>query len=1169
MYLKSLALKGFKSFAEPASIRFEPGVTVVVGPNGSGKSNVVDAVAWVLGAQAPSAVRSSRMDDVIFAGTAHKPALGRAEVSLTIDNSDGALPMAASEVRITRTLYRDGESSYALNGTPCRLLDITEMLSDTGMGRQQHMIVSQNQIDAVLNARPTERRAVVEEAAGILKYRKRRERAERRLLATDADLKRLSDLTGEVRRRLRPLQKQAEAARRHADLLSELEALRVCLAGREVADLRERLRGHKARGEAQATERAELRAELDEIGALVADSEQRLAVHGLDDHSERLARLEGLRARAAGLAAVAAERKRGLARERAALGDQGLAVSLRDELSRCRAELESLAPAEAAAAQGRSALEQAQALLAQDRAAHEAEWAGFVPFGAAEATEAAEARGELAAIESAVAMNTAERQRQLDRLEESRTRLSDGASRLDQQRRELAGCDASTATLREQSAAASAVHAAAADALEDALAARGSAEGNVRHWTARQEALAMAVDSSAQGVPAEVMAACDGIVGLLGDLVDVEPGAEAAFAAAVGEAASAVVARDAAAARSVLHRLEASDAAAAVIALEGVEPGQHGAPVAGSRGQESLRGQEMLRTRVRASDPDVSRLLDLMLESVVLAQGDWRAAADVWTRHRDAVVVTAAGDRLSSRGWRLGVHGAAGIAAALAESQERATEARAAFERATEACVRARAALSDIQGQVAELGLSLAEAESRAASIAQSIARLEADRSDASAAEGALRDHLAEVSSHLDECVRNRARISSRLPELEAAEKAAAERARQAAEARAALDERALELASTAADQRAQDAGRTQRRRMLEERAAELQQRLAAHDASRAAAGGRIAALEREAAVLDTLRQSVEDRSAALDAQVAEIRALRRRHSELARALAAELDDLRQRSAGADRRHEALRTAETRHEIEEAETRTLLQTAVERLRDTYGVSASEAVEMPLPPLRKGTDPQQRLDELSAELEVMGPVNPLALAEYDELSERHELLSGQLDDIRSARRDLNRVIRSIDAEIRTVFAAAFADVAANFEVLFEALFPGGEGRLALSDPDDLLDCGIDISAKPSGKNVKRLSLLSGGERSLAALAFLFAVFRSRPSPFYVMDEVEAALDDVNLHRFLALVDEFRSEAQLVIVTHQKRTMEAADCLQGVSMKPGGSSMVVSERVSEAA
>ena len=1168
VYLKTLTLKGFKSFAEPASIRLEPGVTVVVGPNGSGKSNVVDAVAWVLGAQAPSAVRSARMDDVIFAGTAHKPALGRAEVSLTIDNSDGALPMAASEVRITRTLFRGGESSYALNGVGCRLLDIIELLSDTGMGRQQHMIVSQSQIDAVLNARPVDRRAVVEEAAGILKYRKRRERAERRLLATDGDLTRLSDLTREVRRRLRPLQKQAEAARRHADLLSELEALRVHLAGREIADLREQLRVYKGEGQALAAEKAGLRAELDEISAGVTENEQQLARHGIDDHSERLARLEGLRARAAGLAAVAAERRRSIEREKAVLADHDLAAGLRGEMERCRRELETVAAAEAAAAEDRRRLGQLREGLAADRAAFEAEWGDVSLFGAEEVGEVAEARGELSALQSAIALNRSERQRLAHRLEESERRLKDLAARVDRHRSQLARRETEIAGLRKESAAADTARAAAAAAVEAAVAADSAAEGNLRHWTARREALAMALDESVKPVPDDVLAASDGVLGLLGDLVEVDPGLEAAFSAAAGDAVSAVVVRHAAAARRVLHSLEVNDAGAAVIALEGLGSNREAVAAAVAAGSGRI-GQEPLRGRVRAADPDVGRLLDLLLAPVVLVEGDWQAAADVWTHRPGVVAVTAAGDRLSSRGWRLGVHGAAGIRPALVEASQRAEAARTSCEQAGAACERARAELGESQKQVDQLGRRQGEAELGAASTAEAIAHLESDRRDLETATGAMRDHLAEVTRRLEESVSRGAEIESRLPELEAAEASAQQRTRQAAEARNDLDRRAQEVAARVAEQSGADAGLKQRQRMIEARVVELQERLVAYDASMAAAGGRLAALEREATVLETLKLAVQDRTAALDTGLAEIRELRRKHSDKARVLAADLDDLRRRSADADRRYETLREAEGRHDIEEAELRTLFQGAVERLRDSYGLSPFEAAEAPVPELPEGLKPQERVDQLAGELEIMGPVNPLALTEYDELYERHELLSGQLDDIRAARRDLNRVIRSIDGEIKIVFSSAFADVAANFEVLFEALFPGGEGRLALTDPDDVLNTGIDISAKPSGKNVKRLSLLSGGERSLAALAFLFAVFRSRPSPFYVLDEVEAALDDVNLHRFLALVDEFRSDAQLVIVTHQKRTMEAADCLQGVSMKPGGSSMVVSERVSEAA
>ncbi|MGH9187414.1 MAG: AAA family ATPase, partial [Acidimicrobiales bacterium] len=339
MFLKTLTLKGFKSFAETTVLDMEPGVTVVVGPNGSGKSNVVDAIAWVLGAQAPSAVRSQKMDDVIFAGTAKRPALGRTEVALTIDNGAGLLPIDFSEVTITRTLFRSGDSEYAINGVPCRLLDIQELLSDTGVGRQQHTIISQGQIDAVLNARPEERRLVVEEAAGVLKFRRRKEKAERRLTATEGNLTRVQDLLREVRRQLRPLERQADAARRHGDLVAELTALRRFLAGREIAGLRaRRVSAARTRAELGADESA-LKASLAQLDTAVSATEAQLSAIGGHDLGDHLARIEALRERARGLAAVLAERRRSLDRERGSVVDAAVVASLEAEAARLADEL--------------------------------------------------------------------------------------------------------------------------------------------------------------------------------------------------------------------------------------------------------------------------------------------------------------------------------------------------------------------------------------------------------------------------------------------------------------------------------------------------------------------------------------------------------------------------------------------------------------------------------------------------------------------------------------------------------------------------------------------------------------------------------------------------------------------------------------------------------------
>jgi chromosome segregation protein len=427
VFLKSLTLKGFKSFADATTMQLEPGVTVVVGPNGSGKSNVVDAIAWVLGAQAPSSVRSQKMDDVIFAGTAKRPALGRAEVVLTLDNSSGVLPIEFTEVTISRTLFRTGESEYAINGVTCRLLDVQELLSDAGVGRQQHVIVSQGQIDAVLNARPEDRRSVIEEAAGVLKYRRRKEKSERRLDATEANLLRVQDLLREVRRQLRPLERQADAARRHGDLVAELSALQLFLAGREIAGLRTRLTslaGDKL--ELDDTDKR-LRAELAALDTDVLAAEAELTARGDSDIGDEMVRVEQLRERSRGIAAVLVERRRSLERDRGQLMDGGVvanleadAARLRDEVDLVAAELTAIGP------EADELTAQEEAFAAERRTVLST--LNEVTSGATTASAAAaEVRGEMRSIQNGVDRAEGE----LRRLETRRDALRDRAERLE------------------------------------------------------------------------------------------------------------------------------------------------------------------------------------------------------------------------------------------------------------------------------------------------------------------------------------------------------------------------------------------------------------------------------------------------------------------------------------------------------------------------------------------------------------------------------------------------------------------------------------------------------------------------------------------------------------------------------------------------------------------
>jgi len=817
MFLRSLTLKGFKSFADPTTLELEPGLTAVVGPNGSGKSNIVDAVAWVLGAQGPRSVRSTRMDDVIFAGTGRRSALGRAEVTLTIDNTSGLLPIGLSEVTITRTLFRtSGESEYAINGAPCRLLDVQELLSDTGVGRQQHVIVSQGNLDAVLDARPEDRRLIIEEAAGILKFRRRKEKAERRLEATEANLVRLADLNREVGRQLKPLERQADAARRHDALADELRALRLHLAGRELAALAARQQAATTARTRLGADETSIKVELRGLDSSVAAAEAWVASAGGTGLGEALGRLEALRERARGLAAVLTERRRSLGRERAVAVDASVISALESEAARLAVELAEVTTESGELAPLRSELAEAEAAVARELEA--------LAMPTPRANRAAEARGELAAVRTGAERGRAEMARLRARL----LSLETQASTLDAQRA-ARQAEVDGLAVQEQMAVAGAAQADArrVEALAGLETARAGARETAaaeRVWAARAEALALALAESAG---ADRLAGVTGVLGPLAGLVEVDCGWEDAWAAAAAELAHTIVVDGVGAARKLLAGLDGANAG--ILALGAPAAALHGVP-AGCPG-------EPLRGHVRSSHPGIERALDILLAGTVVVTGGWAEALDVSLAHPEIVALTRSGDRFGVTAWRRGNTGTAATRVALDEAR---TQAEVAVTASAGAAAR-----------LAEVGVEADEAATVARTAAQgreaAVRAARAARGELERAQVRRREALAEaegVGSHLDQLARRLAHEESRiqelaelLPVLEAEETAGAAEATRLGAARAEVTERmsALRSRRTGLDMRATGLG--DRRAYLSLRLTEVEDRLARHGAERAAAG--------------------------------------------------------------------------------------------------------------------------------------------------------------------------------------------------------------------------------------------------------------------------------------------------------------------------------------------
>ena len=1043
MFLRSLSLRGFKSFADKTTLEFTSGISVIVGPNGSGKSNIVDAISWVLGEQGPRALRGTNMGDVIFAGSPARPALGIAEVRLVIDNDAGRIPIPASELEISRAVYRSGESEYRLAGRPCRLLDIQEVLSDSGVGRALHTIVGQGQLDAVLWARPEERRQFIEEAAGIAKHRRRRDRAERKLAGLEQDLVRLQDLAAELRRQLKPLKQQADLARRHESLTAEAADVARSLAAARLHQLYVERERRLPVWEAVAARQQQMRERLAQLDNQIAGLDgERAVAEAAERRAEELFQA-AVAARADAESRLrSAIRREGEARERAGTAGNRTArlFALEEELERTGQSLATV----------RAAFEEKESALRAAEAAYEEELS----------EELSGLRARIRELEQRAEQLEAE----IERLDATETPLAAEEAELTKRQADLAG-ELAELGVRERGL----------------LARRELLEARRKELT---ETAGTRLVERSTGNP----------IGILRELIAVPEHLQKALDAALASLGDAVVYAHH---EDLLADAQNDSANGVVLMAAEREP----EPAKDEASQP--RAGEPLLDRV-TPDPRIRRLASLVLSNVYLA-GGLREAQALQRAHPRTQFVTLDGFLVGEAFLR--TPGApdrwleevateqAAVERQLASTRERLSEgARLRTEMA--------ARLDAVKAQLEEADVAITAAADEMANTERELASLRRDDQLLSERLGAAPESPIDLRVEVEALRRDRSRLEVAVQRLHK------EIASLASEDPAAL----LESVRDAQAERAR----------AEELLRNAEGNLAGAEAARRAA---TEALRRVQAELDRNNRAWRE-------EAAKAERVRQEHEEDDRAR----HDLETRIADAEK---ILREG---HDADPQET-------VAALSDEDTVDAL----------------QRRADVVARRLNLLGRVNMLALGELDSLQERHDFLTRELEDVKAARRDLHQVIREIDGRIAELFQTAFSDVSREFASLFSTMFPEGEGRLTLLDPAGPLTSGVEIEARPGRGRVKRLSLLSGGERALSSLAFLFAIFRARPSPFYVLDEVEAALDDVNLHRFLEVLREFARDSQILVVTHQKRTMEIADVLYGVSMRNDGASRVISQRL----
>jgi chromosome segregation protein len=1147
LYLKSITLKGFKSFAQPTTLNLEPGITCVVGPNGSGKSNVVDALAWVMGEQGAKTLRGGKMEDVIFAGTETKGPLGRAEVQLTIDNADGALPIEYSEVTISRVLFRNGASEYAINGETCRLLDVQELLSDSGLGREMHVIVGQGQLDTVLRATPIERRAFIEEAAGILKYRRRKEKTERKLEAMQANLTRLSDLTAELRRNLKPLGRQAEVARAAKEIGAIARAAKSKLLAFQITALKNQLESASKSESERRAESSYAQSQLTATRTGIQELETQLVSGELDALRQQLFGFESQETKLRNLQNLAQQRIALIGRQEFSSREIEVA-DLGSQLKQAEADLDSL----------EAEIAKTAALLAEretERLRAAASLAAFEADALRQRSLVENQERERSVLANQVSVLNSKAEGFAGQMQNLEISLKDAVAKiaqlsLEQEQIQPTATSTSDEELRVAYEKSQVAESAQRTKLDQAREALHSAERERDAVAAKHAALGMTLEQK-DGSSEVRSAQLAGIKGLLAESVSIEKGYEVAVAVALGTLADAIVASSKEQAIAALRYLKSEGLGRAEFLVA------EGSKIqAKKREVASLVAADSVVTAPQA-------VLDV-LSGFYFAQDLDQAAKALDSKElTGANIITVDGDWVSKsliRGGGSKQPSKLELRAEQESAAKRLSELAGSIEKLTKDLEGQKTAVTDAEAKVRE-SLSLlqqhdAELAARAERVGRIIAQVDSAKNEKLRIEREL-ETLAEAEANAKhEAAAADAKLKT-MPEAETAESNDSQRTELVALLEAT---RQAEL-----DIRINVGTFSERRIAASKSVAILRGRLseatAAQEREKKATEEKIAQLgqaEQALAVIPGALDAASRLANQVRSQVRELEAQRIQRTE-------RLTQLRAQAATLETRYNELNQGVHEVEMQNHELRLNLANLTERVATELHIDVETLVQE----TELGTQTREELEKdvrlADQKLSQLGAFNPLALEEFAALEERHKYMSEQLEDLARARSDLMGIIKDLDQKMQTIFASAFEDTRREFEKVFPLLFPGGTGSISLTEPDDLMATGIEVSVRPVGKRIERMSLLSGGERSLAAVALLIAIFKARPSPFYVLDEVEAALDDANLGRLLDVIESLRKSSQLIIVTHQKRTMEIADALYGVSMRQDGMSAVVGQKL----